>query len=124
MEYQFGHENLDVYCLAVGVARWAARQHIPTARRHLRDQLVRAADSVVLNIAEGAGQALGAASKNHYRIAMGSASVVPIPVLRGRANWTLAPIGGMLACAMRGGPDETRSVDIRGRNCWMQRSCR
>ena len=37
------------------VARWAARQAIPAARKHLRDQLLRSVDSVVLNIAEGAG---------------------------------------------------------------------
>ncbi|MBW1878651.1 MAG: four helix bundle protein [Deltaproteobacteria bacterium] len=74
MEHEFRHENLDVYRLAVRVARWAAHQGIPASRRHLRDQLVRAADSVVLNIAEGCGQEPGAARRNHFRIAMGSAS--------------------------------------------------
>lgn len=71
-----GHERLDVYVLALSVARWAAKQPIPAQRRHLRDQLVRAADSVVLNIAEGAGQAPGDARRNHFRIAAGSASEV------------------------------------------------
>jgi four helix bundle protein len=74
MNDNFGHENLDVYRLAVRVARWAARQSIPAARRHLRDQLARAADSVVLNIAEGCGQDPGAARRNHFRIAKGSAA--------------------------------------------------
>ena len=71
-----GHERLDVYQVALGVARWAAGQVIPPARRHLRDQLVRAADSMVLNIAEGAGLPPGESRRNHYRIAAGSASEV------------------------------------------------
>jgi four helix bundle protein len=72
---QLGHERLDCYRFAVAVARWAVGQTFPTHRKHLRDQLVRAADSVVLNIAEGSGQA-GDARRNHYRIAMGSAAEV------------------------------------------------
>lgn len=71
-----GHEQLDVYRLALVVARWAGKQAIPTQRKHLRDQLVRAADSVVLNIAEGAGREPGDARRNHFRIAAGSASEV------------------------------------------------
>lgn len=71
-----GHERLDVYVLALGIARWAAQQAIPAQRKHLRDQLVRAADSVVLNIAEGAGREPGDARRNHFRIAAGSASEV------------------------------------------------
>ena len=73
---QLGHERLDVYQVALGVARWAARQVIPAARKHLRDQLVRAADSMVLNIAEGAGREPGESRRNHYRIAAGSAAEV------------------------------------------------
>ena len=76
MENRFGHEGLDCYRLACELARWAARQPIPAARKHLRDQLVRAADSVVLNIAEGGGRDPGAARRNHYRIARGSAAEV------------------------------------------------
>src|SRR5690349_8197773 len=76
MEFAFGHENLDCYRLALEVARWAARQNIPVARKHLRDQLVRASDSLVLNIAEGAGHPPGDARRNHFRIAMGSAAEV------------------------------------------------
>jgi four helix bundle protein len=71
------HERLDVYQLALGVARWAAAEApaIPAQREHLRDQLVRAADSVVLNIAEGAGNTPGSdARRNHDRIARGSAA--------------------------------------------------
>jgi four helix bundle protein len=71
------HELLDVYQVALGVARWAALQPIPAQRKHLRDQLVRAADSMVLNIAEGTGREPGSdARRNHYRIAAGSAAEV------------------------------------------------
>jgi len=42
---------------------------IPRGRANLRDQLVGASDSVVLNIAEGAAVA-GKAGKNHHRIAL------------------------------------------------------
>ena len=65
------HERLDCYRLALELARWAASAAIPPQRKHLRDQLVRAADSVVLNIAEGTGLTSDA-RRNHYRIALGS----------------------------------------------------
>lgn len=73
---RLGHERLDAYAVAVDVARWAARLNIPAWRKHLREQLVRAADSVVLNLAEGCGHPPGNARRNHYRIANGSAAEV------------------------------------------------
>lgn len=66
------HERLDCYRLALELARWAASAAIPPQRKHLREQLVRAADGVVLAIAEGSGLA-GDARRHHYRIALGSA---------------------------------------------------
>ena len=98
----FAHDRLDVYRLALEVARWAAVQPIPAARGHLRDQLVRAADSVVLNIAEGAGGQPGAARRNHFRIAAGSAAEVAaivdlvLPNAGDKAH-DLRRIGAMLA---------------------------
>ncbi len=73
MEYRFDHENLDAYKLALEVARGCARLRIPQGRSHIRDQLQRAADSVVLNIAEGRARG-GDAGRNHFRIAAGSAA--------------------------------------------------
>ena len=73
MEYRFDHENLDAYKLALEVARACAALRIPAGRAHLRDQLQRAADSVVLNIAEGRSRG-GDAGRNQYRIAAGSAA--------------------------------------------------
>lgn len=73
MDYRFDHENLDAYKLALDVARATAALRLATGRSALRDQLVRATDSVVLNIAEGRARG-GDAGRNHYRIALGSAA--------------------------------------------------
>jgi four helix bundle protein len=73
VEYGFDHEKLDVYKLALEVARACAALRIAPGRAHLRDQLVRAMDSVVLNLAEGRARG-GAAGRNHFRIATGSAA--------------------------------------------------
>jgi four helix bundle protein len=58
------------------VARWAPSASIASSRKHLRAQFVRAADSIVLNLAEGSGHPPGDARRNHYRIALGSAAEV------------------------------------------------
>jgi four helix bundle protein len=69
----FPHESLDVYAMALGIARWTRAQHFPARCGDLADQAVRASQSVVLNIAEGCGRG-GAAGKNHFRMALGSAA--------------------------------------------------
>ncbi len=68
----FSHERLDVYRVALEFSEWVACQ--AGIRSNLRDQLQRASDSVVLNIAEGAGQQSKAVARRHYRIALGSAA--------------------------------------------------
>ena len=72
----FAHDRLDVYRVALEFAAWArqASLPLPTGRAALRDQLGRAAESVVLNIAEGSGQRSLAVARRHYRIARGSAA--------------------------------------------------
>lgn len=73
----FNHEKFECYQVALGVARWAASVKVPMARLHLRDQLIRAADSMVLNIAEGGGRPIdGGARRNFFAIASGSAAEV------------------------------------------------
>ena len=72
MKHAFNHENLDCYKLSLEVARWVYRARFPRDCQGLRDQLMRASQSVVLNIAEGCGRG-GRAEKNHFRIALGSA---------------------------------------------------
>lgn len=73
MDYRFDHENLDCYRLALDVARWVADAAFPANSASLRDQAVRAAQSVVLNIAEGRARG-GQAGRNHFKIALGSAA--------------------------------------------------
>ena len=69
----FPHESLDAYTVSLGIARWVRAQHFPARCTALADQAVRASQSIVLNIAEGSGRG-GAAGKNHFRIALGSAA--------------------------------------------------
>ena len=71
-KYEFSFEGLDVYKLALEVALWMRRAQWPAGSQQLRDQGLRAADSVVLNIAEGCSRG-GKPGRNHLRIAMGSA---------------------------------------------------
>ncbi len=71
----FAHETLDVYQLALSIARRLASRTWPKGQGWLRDQAVRASGSVVLNIAEGRGRA-GDAGRNHLRIALGSVAEV------------------------------------------------
>lgn len=70
------HGRLDAYKRALaalakleGICRW-----IPPARLDLRDQLQRAAASVVLNVAEGAAEFSPAEKARFYRIARRSAA--------------------------------------------------
>lgn len=75
VEYRFPVERLDVFKVAVDVARSARRLAMPARdKHHMRDQLIRAVDSCLLNIAEGStADRLSPVQRNHYRIAMGSA---------------------------------------------------
>ena len=52
----------------------AIQSAMPTGRAHLRDQLDRAATSIVLNIAEGAGEFSPADKQRFYRMAKRSAT--------------------------------------------------
>src|SRR5688500_16889778 len=80
-------ERLDVYRLAIEFQALASSIVLPSGRRELRDQLDRAALSIVLNTAEGAGR-VGAADKaRFYAMARGSAMecAAVIDVLRASA---------------------------------------
>ncbi len=74
----------------------------PRGRASLKDQGCRAADSIVLNIAEGRGRG-GGAGKNHFRIALGSAAELSavLDLLEPRDGASYHPkirrIGAMLA---------------------------
>jgi len=71
----FAHEVLDVYKVALEVARWVRGSRWARGDAHLKDQARRAADSVVLNIAEGASHTKGNRGR-HFACAKGSAAEV------------------------------------------------
>ena len=72
----FAHERLDVYGAAIEFLVLADRiaADLPKGRAYLADQLRRAALSIPLNIAEGAGEFARADKARCYRIARRSAT--------------------------------------------------
>ena len=72
----FAHEKLEAYKVArefLEVAHAVVRE-LPRGERAIADQLERAASSVVLNTAEGAGRRPGNEKARFFDIARGSAS--------------------------------------------------
>jgi len=106
----FDHERLDVYQRALDALDLcdAITSQMPAGRAHLKDQLDRAATSVVLNVAEGAGEFSSAEKSRFYRMATRSATeaaaILEIVARRGhapeeltrRARETLARVVSML----------------------------
>ena len=72
---QFGHEQLDVYRVAIQYVAWAYElaRRLKGIDRHARDQLLRASQSIPLNIAEGNGKGTNADRRRFFEIARGSA---------------------------------------------------
>ena len=70
------HEKLDVYHIAIEfvILSDALIEHIPRGRGYLSDQLQRAALSISLNIAEGAGEYAIDEKVRFYRMAKRSAT--------------------------------------------------
>ena len=68
-------QRLDVYQRAIEFLALATEilEELPRGHAERADQLSRAAESVVRNIAEGAGRWSGADSSKHYKIARGEA---------------------------------------------------
>ena len=73
---EFDHEKLDVYVAAIDFVALADEvvEHLPRGRAYLADQLQRAATSIALNIAEGAGEFSSSDKARFYRIAKRSAT--------------------------------------------------
>jgi four helix bundle protein len=72
---QFGHEQLDVYRVSIQYVAWAYKvaKSLNGIDRHARDQLLRASQSIPLNIAEGNGKGTNADRRRYFEIARGSA---------------------------------------------------
>jgi four helix bundle protein len=69
----FGHEQLDVYRAAVEYVGWAFRLCEPwKAHRNAKEQLLRASQSIPLNIAEGNGKPTEGERRRFFEIARGS----------------------------------------------------
>jgi four helix bundle protein len=73
---EFTHDKLDVYRVSLSFLELTDRilEEVPRGRGHLADQLDRAATSIVLNTAEGAGEFAPAEKARFYRIARRSAN--------------------------------------------------
>ncbi len=74
-EFVFRHNRLDVYRAALELIEFVGKLDSTWFRGNpdRRRQLLRATDSIALNIAEGSTQNSDRARRNHYRIALGSA---------------------------------------------------
>jgi four helix bundle protein len=71
----FGHKNLDVYRLSLDYIKWIYNQvdNLKGIHRFARDQLLRASQSIPLNIADGNGKFSEADRIHFFSIARGSA---------------------------------------------------
>lgn len=71
----FGHEQLDVYRAAIDYVGWAYRlcERLKGLHPNAKDQLLRASQSIPLNIAEGNGKAMDGDRRRYFEIARGSA---------------------------------------------------
>ena len=73
---RFDFERLDVFTVALDavVIVDGVAEDLPEGRGYMRDQLRRAANSIALNIAEGAGEFMPGEKARFYRIAKRSAT--------------------------------------------------
>ena len=71
--YEFTHEKLDCYNVAREVNDWIDEQGFSKERENIEDQIQRASDSVLLNIAEGVASE-GKTRRYHLRKARASAA--------------------------------------------------
>ena len=75
MEY-FGYQKLDVYRASIRYVSLVGKiiEQLPSGKAYLSNQLQRAATSITLNIAEGAGEYSRKEKAHFYRIAKRSAT--------------------------------------------------
>jgi four helix bundle protein len=92
------HERLEVYHIALDFLPLAdeVANALPSGRAYLNDQLHRASTSIVLNIAEGAGEFSKREKARFYRMALRS-STECAAILDVCRRLSLAPEGELLA---------------------------
>jgi len=103
-------KKFKTYQLAIEFHRECKKIRVPT---YLRDQLLRASSSVVLNIAEGSGKATAADQRRFYSIALGSLreSTAILEIVR-ESNSKSEELGDQLgACLYRLCHPKPRAVD-------------
>jgi four helix bundle protein len=83
---RFDFERLDAFKVALDVvaAVDAVSERVPPGRAYMRDQLRRAAYSIPLNLAEGAGEFAPAEKARFYRLAKRSATECAAGILGAR----------------------------------------
>jgi len=99
---QFGYEQLDVYRVSVRYVAWAyeVAKSLKGIDRHARDQLLRASQSIPLNIAEGNGKGTNAdrrrkiTMKTSILAATILASALTVPIAQ--TQETSAPAGATM----------------------------
>ncbi len=72
-EIYFDHEKLNVYQKAIEFIEWLENIINRDAKKSILDQIERAANSILLNIAEGNGKFTGRDKCRYFDIARGSA---------------------------------------------------
>jgi four helix bundle protein len=98
----FDHETLDVYKLALQFVGWTEQfvRGLPWSCRNARGQLIRSADSIPLNVAEGNAKKPGADRRHYLEIARASAAEsaasLDVIVARGPRSPTDAEDGKIL----------------------------
>ena len=101
----FEHERLDAYIVAIEFLATAdaIAASLPKGRAYLADQLRRAASSICLNIAEGAGEFARADKARFYRMARRSAteSAAVLDVCRSLRLADDGALGAGRACLLR-----------------------
>ena len=70
----FNHEKLEVYCISLDYVGWVYHYcEGLKGHRNAKDQLLRASQSIPLNIAEGNGKTTESDRRRYFEIARGSA---------------------------------------------------
>ncbi len=77
-DFQFPHHRLEVYRLAMDMAKLArlVAEAVPRGHRNMADQLLRASSAVVLCIGEGANRFTSGAKRQRYSEARGECGEV------------------------------------------------